>query len=34
MGDDKVDLSTENETSKNQICNYGEKWLEESKTKL
>ena len=34
MGDDIVELFTENETLKNQIGEYDEKWLEESKTKL
>ena len=34
MGDDIVDLHTENETLKNQIGDYDEKWLEESKAKL
>ena len=34
MGNDIVDLSTENDTLKNQIGNYDEKWLEESKAKL
>ena len=34
MGDDIVELSTENETLKNQIGDYDEKWLEESKSKL
>ena len=34
MGDDIVDLQTENETLKNQIGDYVEKWLEESKAKL
>ena len=34
MGGNKVGLSTENETSKNKIGSYDEKWLEESKTKL
>ena len=34
MGDDIVELSTENDTLKNQIDNYNEKWLEESKLKL
>ena len=29
-----VDLSTENETLKNQMGDYDEKWQEESKTKL
>ena len=33
-GDDSVDLSTENETLKNQIGNYDKEWLEESKVKL
>ena len=32
--DDIVDLSTENETLKNQIGDYDQKWLEESKAKL
>ena len=34
MGNDIVELSTENDTIKNQIGNYDEKWLEESKAKL
>ena len=34
MGDGIVDLSTENETLKNQIGDYDQKWLEESKAKL
>ena len=34
LGDDNVDLSTENNALKNQIGDYDEKWLEESKTKL
>ena len=34
MGNDIVELSTENDTVKNQIGNYDEKWLEESKAKL
>ena len=34
MGDDIVDLHTENETLKNQIGDYDEKRLEESKAKL
>ena len=34
MGDDIVELPTENETLKNQIGDYDEKWLEESKSKL
>ena len=34
MGDDIVELHTENETLKNKIGSYDEKWPEESKTKL
>ena len=34
LGDDIVDLSTENDALKNQIGDYDQKWLEESKTKL
>ena len=34
MGDDIVELSVENESLKNQIGDYDEKWLQESKTKL
>ena len=34
MGDDIVDLTTENETLKNQIGDYDQKWIEESKAKL
>ena len=34
MRDNIVDLHTEKETLKNQIEDYVEKWLEESKTKL
>ena len=34
MRDEIVDLSTENETLKNQIGEYDQKWLEESKAKL
>ena len=34
MGDDIVDLHTENKTLKNQIGDYDEKWLEESTAKL
>ena len=34
MGDDKVELHTENEVLKNQIGDYDQKWLEESKSKL
>ena len=28
MGDDKVDISTENENLRNQIVDYDEKWFE------
>ena len=34
LGDDIIELSTENETLKNKIGNYDEKWLQESKEKL
>ena len=34
LGDDVVDLSTENDALKNKIGDYDEKWLEESKAKL
>ena len=34
MVDDIVELSTENETLKNRIGSYDEKWLEESKANL
>ena len=34
MGDGIVDLSTKNETLKNQMGDYDQKWLEESKAKL
>ena len=34
LGDDIVDLSTENETLKSKIGDYDGKWLEESKAKL
>ena len=34
MGDDRVELSVENESLNNQIGDYDEKWLEESKAKL
>ena len=34
MGDDKVELSTKNDTLKNKIGSYDEKWLEELKAKL
>ena len=34
LGDDIVDLSTENDAFKNKIGSYDEKWLEKPKTKL
>ena len=34
MGDNKVELSVENESFKNQIGDFDEKWLQESKAKL
>ena len=34
LGDNIVDLSTENNALKNQIGDYDEKWLEKSKAKL
>ena len=34
MVNDIVDLSAENETLKNQVGDYDQKWLEESKAKL
>ena len=34
MGDDIVELSTENETFTNQIGDYDLKWLDESKARL
>ena len=34
LGDDIVELSVENGSLKNQIGDYDEKWLQESKTKL
>ena len=34
LGDDIVDLSTENDALKNKIGSYDENWLEESKAKL
>ena len=34
LGDDIVELSTENDVLKNKIGRYDEKWLEESKLKL
>ena len=34
MGDDIVELSTDNESLKNEKDSYDEKWLRESKAKL
>ena len=34
LGDDTIELSVENDALKNQIGNYDQKWLEESKAKL
>ena len=34
MGDDIVEISTENDALKNEIGSYDGKWLEESKWKL
>ena len=34
LGDDKVELSTENDALKNKIGSYDEKWLEESKARF
>ena len=34
LGDDIVDLHTENESLKNKMGSYDERWLEESKLKL
>ena len=34
LGDDIVELHRENESSKNKIGTYDEKWLAESKTRL
>ena len=34
LGDDLIELSTENDVLKNQIGEYDQKWLEESKSKL
>ena len=34
MGDDVVELSTENDAFKNKIGSYDKKWLDESKAKL
>ena len=34
LGDDIVDLSTDNDALKNKFGSYDEKWLEESKNKM
>ena len=34
LGEDIIDLSIENDALKNQIGDYDQKWLEESKAKL
>ena len=34
LGDDIIELSTENDVLKNQIGEYDQKWLQESKAKL
>ena len=34
MGDDMIELSTENYALKNKTGSYDEKWLEENKAKL
>ena len=34
LGDNIIDLSVENDASKNQIGEYDEKWLQETKAKL
>ena len=34
LGDDIIELSTENDVLKNQIGEYDQKWLEESKANL
>ena len=34
LGDDIIELSTENDVLKNQIGDYNQKWLDESKAKL
>ena len=34
LGDDIIELSTEKDVLKNQIVEYDQKWLEESKAKL
>ena len=34
LGDDIIELSTENDVLKNQIGEYDQKWLDESKARL
>ena len=34
MGDDIIELSTENDALKKKIGSYGEKWVKESKNKM
>ena len=34
LGDDIIELTVENDTLKNQIGGYNQKWLDESKAKL
>ena len=34
LGDDIIELSTENDVLKNQIGDYNQKWLDETKAKL
>ena len=34
LGDDIVELSPENDALKNKICDFDEKWLQESKDKV
>ena len=34
LGDDNIELSVENDALKNQIGDYDQKWLEDSKAKL
>ena len=34
LGDDIIELSTENDVLRNQIGDYNQKWLDESKAKL
>ena len=34
MGDDMIELSTENDALKKKMGSYDEKWLEEAKSKL